>query len=43
MVRVPPVDCHPYVVHISDCLDKLKPGNHIEIQWRASNQSPYGI
>ncbi|KAI5393270.1 hypothetical protein KIW84_060403 [Lathyrus oleraceus] len=41
MVRVPSVDSHPYVVHVSDCLDKLKPGNHIEIQWRGNTQSPY--
>lgn len=43
MVRVPVVDSHPYVVHVSDCLDNLKPGDHIEIQWRGSIQAPYGI
>lgn len=42
MVRVPVVDSHPYVVHVSDCLDNLKPGDHIEIQWRGSSQAPYG-
>ncbi|KAJ1427861.1 F-box-like domain superfamily [Sesbania bispinosa] len=43
MVRVPSVDSPPYVMHISDCLDNLKPGDHIEIQWRGSAQSPYGM
>ncbi|KAL2326690.1 hypothetical protein Fmac_025748 [Flemingia macrophylla] len=41
MVRVPTVDSPPYVMHISDCLDDLKPEDHIEIQWRGNTQCPY--
>ncbi|KAJ1435996.1 F-box-like domain superfamily [Sesbania bispinosa] len=41
MVRAPAVDSPPYVMHVSDCLDKLKPGDHIEIQWRGNTQVPY--
>ncbi|XP_057451273.1 F-box protein At2g26850-like isoform X2 [Lotus japonicus] len=41
MVRVPAVDSLPYVFHVSDCLDNLKPGDRIEIQWRGNLQSPY--
>ncbi|RDX86744.1 F-box protein, partial [Mucuna pruriens] len=40
MVRVPVVNSPPYVMHVSDCLD-LKPGDHIEIQWRGNTQCPY--
>ncbi|BAT96282.1 hypothetical protein VIGAN_08319700 [Vigna angularis var. angularis] len=41
MVRAPSVDTPPYVVHLSHCLDTLKPEDHIEIQWRPNTQSPY--
>ncbi|TKY53463.1 F-box protein [Spatholobus suberectus] len=41
MVRVPSVDSPPYVMHVSDCLDNLKPEDQIEIQWRANTQCPY--
>ncbi|KAI4353073.1 hypothetical protein L6164_002048 [Bauhinia variegata] len=40
MVRLPPVET-PFVLHVSDCLDDLKPGDHIEIQWRPSRENPY--
>ncbi|KAI4351262.1 hypothetical protein L6164_005638 [Bauhinia variegata] len=40
-VRAAVVDNSPYVIHISDCLNDLKPGNHIEIQWRWSQRDPY--
>lgn len=43
MVRVPSVDSPPYVMHVSDCLDNLKPEDHIEIQWRGNTHCPYGI
>lgn len=41
MVRVPSVDSPPYVMHVSDCLDNLKPEDHIEIQWRGNTHCPY--
>nr|KYP48923.1 F-box protein At2g32560 family [Cajanus cajan] len=41
MVRVPAVDLPPYVMYVSDCLDDLKPEDHIEIQWRGDKQWPY--
>ena len=41
-VRAPPVETSPCVRHISDCLDDLKPGDHIEIQWKGSSEVPYG-
>jgi len=43
MVGVPTVDTPPYVVHVSHCLDNLKPEDHIEIQCRPNTQCPYGI
>jgi len=39
---VPPIDSSSHVLHISDCLDDLKPGDHVEIQWRRNNEFPYG-
>ncbi|KAK9290561.1 hypothetical protein L1049_008731 [Liquidambar formosana] len=41
-LRAPPVDTPPHVLHVSDCLNDLKPGDHIEIQWRRNNEFPYG-
>ncbi|XP_061364805.1 F-box protein At2g26850-like [Gastrolobium bilobum] len=41
-LRVPPIDSSPHVLHISDCLDDLRPGDHIEIQWRRNREFPYG-
>ncbi|GMI79621.1 hypothetical protein like AT2G32560 [Hibiscus trionum] len=41
-LRVPPVDTCSYDLHISDSLLDLKPGDHIEIQWRKSKEFPYG-
>ncbi|KAK7344866.1 hypothetical protein VNO77_15049 [Canavalia gladiata] len=41
MVRIPSVDSPPNVVHISDCLENLKPEDHIEIQRRATRRCPY--
>jgi len=43
MVRAPSVHTPPYLLHLSHCLDTLKPEDHIEIQWRPNTQSPYGI
>ncbi|KAE8125163.1 hypothetical protein FH972_019997 [Carpinus fangiana] len=42
-IRAPPVDTPPHVLHVSDCLNDLKPGDHIEIQWRRKNEFPYGV
>ncbi|CAJ1967746.1 unnamed protein product [Sphenostylis stenocarpa] len=41
MVRAPSVDSSPYGMHVSHCLENLKPEDHIEIQWRPSTQCPY--
>ncbi|KAJ1395060.1 F-box-like domain superfamily [Sesbania bispinosa] len=41
-LRVPPIDSSPHALHISDCLDDLKPGDHVEIQWRRNKEFPYG-
>ncbi|XP_027350698.1 F-box protein At2g26850-like isoform X1 [Abrus precatorius] len=41
-LRVPPIDSSPHALHISDCLDDLRPGDHIEIQWRRNKEFPYG-
>lgn len=41
-LRAPPVDTPANVLHVSNCLDDLKPGDHIEIQWRRNAEFPYG-
>ncbi|KAK1437940.1 hypothetical protein QVD17_03740 [Tagetes erecta] len=41
-IRSPPVNTLPHDLHISDCLNDLRPGDHIEIQWRRNKQFPYG-
>ncbi|XP_038694491.1 F-box protein At2g32560-like isoform X1 [Tripterygium wilfordii] len=41
-LRAPPVDSSPHDLHISDCLNELCPGDHIEIQWRRNKEFPYG-
>ncbi|XP_055809106.1 F-box protein At2g26850-like isoform X2 [Solanum dulcamara] len=41
-LRAPTVDTPPYVLDVSDCLNDLKPDDHIEIQWRKSKEFPYG-
>ncbi|KAK4492335.1 hypothetical protein RD792_003139 [Penstemon davidsonii] len=41
-VRAPPVETSPHDLHISDCLNELHPGDHIEIQWRRNKEFPYG-
>lgn len=42
-IRAAPVDTPSHMLHVSDCLHDLKPGDHIEIQWRRSKEFPYGI
>lgn len=42
-VRAAPIDTSPHDLHISDCLDELRPGDHIEIQWRRNKEFPYGM
>lgn len=42
-LRAPPVGTSAYVLHKSDCLNDLKPNDHIEIQWRRSKEFPYGM
>ncbi|KAF7819133.1 F-box protein [Senna tora] len=41
-LRMPPIDMSPHILHISDCLPDLRPGDHIEIQWRRNKEFPYG-
>ncbi|KAK9735930.1 hypothetical protein RND81_04G238800 [Saponaria officinalis] len=41
-VRVAPVETSPHDLHVSDCLNDLHPGDHIEIQWRRNKEFPYG-
>ncbi|KAK7396042.1 hypothetical protein VNO78_16746 [Psophocarpus tetragonolobus] len=40
-LRGPPVDTPPYVRYVSDCLQDLKPGDYIEIQWKLRKEVPY--
>ncbi|KAJ6777478.1 hypothetical protein OIU74_001456 [Salix koriyanagi] len=41
-LRAPPFDTSPHDLHISDCLNDVRPGDHIEIQWRKNKEFPYG-
>ncbi|XP_038719675.1 F-box protein At2g41170-like isoform X2 [Tripterygium wilfordii] len=41
-IRAPAVDTPSNVLHISDCLSDLNPGDHVEIQWRRNKEFPYG-
>ncbi|XP_043693610.1 F-box protein At2g32560-like isoform X2 [Telopea speciosissima] len=41
-LRAPPVDTPPHDLYVSDCLPDLRPGDHIEIQWRRNKEFPYG-
>ncbi|KAL9993757.1 putative F-box domain-containing protein [Helianthus debilis subsp. tardiflorus] len=41
-LRAPPVETSPHDLHVSDCLNDLRPNDHIEIQWRRNKQFPYG-
>ncbi|XP_022767894.1 F-box protein At2g32560-like isoform X2 [Durio zibethinus] len=41
-LRIPPVDTPSHDLHISECLLDLKPGDHIEIQWRRNKEFPCG-
>ncbi|KAL6563748.1 hypothetical protein OROGR_002707 [Orobanche gracilis] len=41
-LRAPLVDTSPHDLHISDCLNELRPGDHMEIQWRRNKEFPYG-
>lgn len=41
-LRASAVDTPAHCLHLSDCLDDLKPGDYIEIQWRRNIEFPYG-
>ncbi|KAJ6844243.1 putative F-box protein [Iris pallida] len=41
-LRAAPVATPAHDLHVSDCLSDLRPGDHIEIQWRRSKEFPYG-
>ena len=42
-IRAPTVKTPANVLHISTCLNDLKPNDHIEIQWRKNKDFPYGV
>eukprot|EP01018_Ginkgo_biloba_P037141 Gb_15831 [translate_table: standard] len=41
-IRAPPVNTSAHDLHVSDCLDALHPGDHVEVQWRRNREFPYG-
>ncbi|EPS66079.1 hypothetical protein M569_08700, partial [Genlisea aurea] len=41
-IRAPVVDTPSNILHVSDCLNELKPDDQVEIQWRKNNLFPYG-
>ena len=41
-LRIPPLDISPHALYTSDCLADLRPGDHVEIQWRRNREFPYG-
>ncbi|CAA7389002.1 unnamed protein product [Spirodela intermedia] len=41
-LRAPPVESSAHDLHVSDCLADLRPGDHVEIQWRRNKEFPYG-
>uniref|UniRef100_A0A1J3H8C4 F-box protein n=1 Tax=Noccaea caerulescens TaxID=107243 RepID=A0A1J3H8C4_NOCCA len=41
-LRAAPIDASPHHLYVSDSLKELKPGDHIEIQWRRNKEFPYG-
>lgn len=41
-IRASTVKTPAHDLHLSDCLDELQPGDHIEIQWRRNKDFPYG-
>ncbi|KAG8367823.1 hypothetical protein BUALT_Bualt16G0112700 [Buddleja alternifolia] len=42
-IRAQNIDTPANVLHSSDCLDELKPDDHIEIQWRRNEEFPYDV
>jgi len=42
ILRSPPLDTPAHDLYLSDCLDKLQPGDHVEVQWRRNKDFPYG-
>ncbi|CAN8317800.1 unnamed protein product [Cochlearia groenlandica] len=36
------IDTKSRDLHVSDCLQRLRPGDHFEIQWRRTKEFPYG-
>lgn len=41
-IRAPPVSTPAHDLHVSVCLEDLRPGDHFEIQWRKNKDFPYG-
>ncbi|KOM38733.1 hypothetical protein LR48_Vigan03g211500 [Vigna angularis] len=41
MLRPPPTDTSPREVHMSNCMNDLKPGDQIEIQMKKRKESPF--
>ncbi|XP_010508751.1 PREDICTED: F-box protein At2g41170-like isoform X2 [Camelina sativa] len=42
-LRPSQVDTKSRDLHVSDCLDGLRPGDHFEIQWRKTKEFPFGL
>lgn len=42
-LRAAPANTSPHDLHVSGCLNDLRPGDHAEIQWRRNKEFPYGI
>ncbi|CAK9266992.1 unnamed protein product [Sphagnum jensenii] len=41
-LRSPPLDTPAHDLYLSDCHDKLQPGDHVEVQWHRNKDFPYG-
>ena len=42
-LRAPPVSATAHELYLSESLDDLRPGDHVEVQWRRSKKFPYGM
>ncbi len=41
-LRSPPLDTPAHDLYLSDCHDKLQPGDHVEVQWCRNKDFSYG-
>uniref|UniRef100_A0A0D9W8J0 Uncharacterized protein n=1 Tax=Leersia perrieri TaxID=77586 RepID=A0A0D9W8J0_9ORYZ len=42
-IRAPPLSTPTHDLHTSSCLADLRPGEHLEIQWRKNKDFPYDL